>query len=377
MGSAERVRAFTMALSEEDVHALFVERRPRAYFRVVEKEPTNGYYAVLAATTEPVVWAIDRAPEAQVLIRLDAEVSTIPALAPFVVRGRFLEARGGSLPEAATIRAFDRQLRSEDLLGETTADERGFFSIEYKPVQIGGDKLRPDVVVRAYGPGETVIAESPGRCAAPPTLVLDLIANGTSFLGPSEAETVTDRVGRVIGAVPLDTVTAEEMDHLACSLGADRQSIATLVSAAKLRSQMPGVDQNALYGLVAAGLPTEPRELLRRSPRELRRTLESAIADGLVPYAMLGQLDARMTELRGAARDLAFLAPGPGTTANVGDVLSLALGTTEGLREEFVDEYLAFGGNIATFWDHLATRPSFASPPPAFRGSSSRSSGAR
>ena len=78
----------------------------------------------------------------------------------FVVKGRVVYADGKPLADGL-VRAFDKDLRSEEFLGETTTDEAGRYAIHYNEEQFSRAELgSADLIVRAYNPDGLELASS-------------------------------------------------------------------------------------------------------------------------------------------------------------------------------------------------------------------------
>src|SRR6266508_1762412 len=92
----------------------------------------------------------------------------------FMVRGQI---RRNSRPLAhAVVRAFHRELRHEDLLGETTTDAEGRYKVSYSAERFQrGEKDGPNLVVRV-GDGTRPLAESPVLFHAQAVETVDLVA---------------------------------------------------------------------------------------------------------------------------------------------------------------------------------------------------------
>ena len=354
---------FSMSLTEDDVRSVFLERRARVYFRVIAG--TN----LLADTEETITWWI-KGSDGRELIVVDPStpIDTGLTLATFVVRGHLYDAAEGPL-EDKTVKAFDRNLRSETELGTATTDARGGYSIQYTAASITQPgKMRADLLVRAVNSLGATIAEAPVRCHAPPAVVIDLVASGTSYRGPSEHDDVKTRVVQAAGAIDVGTLTAEEIEQIACSVQLDSALVAAYSNAVRLETELGLSDFNpALYALLRQGLSADRRKLLTTPPAQLRRAMEKSIADNIVgpvvPEMVDELLDQTLDILREAAVDLAFEAPAYGTTANIGNVIGPALSDESdptAAERTFVDRYTAHEGTIEAFWQSLETEFSAA-----------------
>lgn len=95
---------------------------------------------------------------------------------PFVVRGE-VTAESGRPLAAVVVRAFEKRLREEVPLGQTSTDDRGKYSIGYGPEQLRDpDDESPNLVVRGFSIGGTIaLAESDVRHSAGPDEVINLV----------------------------------------------------------------------------------------------------------------------------------------------------------------------------------------------------------
>ena len=94
------------------------------------------------------------------LVTIDQQLGNDDALA-FSVVGRVKRKNDEPL-QPVTIRAFDKDLRLEQLLGETRTNTRGRYEIKYSTEQFArAEKRSADLIVRAFDENGLVIAESP------------------------------------------------------------------------------------------------------------------------------------------------------------------------------------------------------------------------
>ena len=71
--------------------------------------------------------------------------------------------------------AFDRDLRSEQLLGRTQTDAKGFYAIQYSAAKFQKrEKGSADLVVKAFAANGSLLAASPVLFNAPPSAVIDV-----------------------------------------------------------------------------------------------------------------------------------------------------------------------------------------------------------
>jgi hypothetical protein len=93
---------------------------------------------------------------------------------PFIVRGHVRRADGTPLFNFI-IRAFDRDLRMLQLLGEVRTNVSGSYEIRYGPSQFTrSGKIRADLEVAVFTHGDLLLAESEVRFNAQPIETIDL-----------------------------------------------------------------------------------------------------------------------------------------------------------------------------------------------------------
>lgn len=274
-----------------------------------------------------------------VLKSIDAFASTSdPAM--LIVRGSVSDAGGKPLP-GAVVRAFDRDLRKEPLIGEAETDELGFYSISYSSSQFSfGDEPQanaPRLIVRAFFNdqqiGDDVIRPNPKR-----EEVVDFKLSSRD----SEWENLSAAIlpllkeqGEDERSLPPWELNQTDFNFISEETGLDRDriqlwSLAFVVGRAaavvkpsqdsKGDSEVTGhafpasgfVDGRLTYSIFYAwfrlGLPTDLAGLWNASPENLLTTLKAAIDQRIIPRsiskdlegisARVGQIKAALTEQR-------------------------------------------------------------------------------
>jgi hypothetical protein len=304
-----------------------------------------------------------------------------------LVRGQVLQARG--LPLAGVVvRAFDRDLRSEQLLGQHSTDTAGHYAIPYSREQFRrAEKERADLVLRLFTPeGQPItgLALSQGDGTAldsipdttanptpdgnPPTVSIWFNAPATAVIhgrvtepgqqGPSELERYLRTLQPLLDKHPLAELTAADIAFLTGESGIDAEHLAFLQIAAQLQQQTQ-LSSAALYGLFRRQLPTNLALLLVRPVEEWREALQQAITASIIPALPPAELDAILSQLQQLLpRHLAQSGPDP-NTRSFGALLATVLPETAA-REEFIRHYATYDGqNEEAFWQQLARQPAF------------------
>jgi hypothetical protein len=115
----------------------------------------------------------------------------------------------GSPAASVKVVAFDRDLRSEQLLGESQTNKEGYYHIRYSPRQFRKrEKGSADLVVKAFAADGSLLVTSPILFNAPPIAEVDLTI-------PAEKErplTLFERIGQDIKPL-LEGLSVEQLEE--------------------------------------------------------------------------------------------------------------------------------------------------------------------
>jgi hypothetical protein len=165
---------FHITFTEDHFQACFPERQPDLFFKVFTQKNQ-----LIASTENSVLWNVN-AEEIDILIEVDLPLPGTPEPEDelserFIVKGDIRQANG-SLLAGAVVRAFDRDLRREQRLGEQRTDRVGHYEITYTRAQFcRAEKGSADLIVRVYdGTNGQLLAKSDIIFNAKPIEVVDL-----------------------------------------------------------------------------------------------------------------------------------------------------------------------------------------------------------
>ena len=188
--------------------------------------------------------------------------------AAFVVKGVVRLADGGPIA-GAVVKAFDKDLRREQPLGDTPTDVTGAYLIRYTADQFRrAEKKTADLILRAYDSHSNLLAESSLLFNAATDETIDLSVGGV-YRGPSEYTRLLDEITPLLeGLSPADLEENDEhhdISFLTGETGEDAQRITFLVLAHRLMNKT-SLAADIFYGLFREGLPTDLPTLLAQSP---------------------------------------------------------------------------------------------------------------
>jgi Tc toxin complex TcA C-terminal TcB-binding domain/Neuraminidase-like domain/Salmonella virulence plasmid 28.1kDa A protein len=271
-----------------------------------------------------------------------------------VVRG--VASYGSGLAAAGLlVRAYDKDMRSEQLLGETKTDKSGKYEIDYSAKQFAlAEAGTADLRISLCNPEGREIGTSAILFNAPTEAVIN-VTLPTTTAGPSEFERLVAAVAPLLQGVAPQDLTDSDLDFLAGDTAlprenirlfslAEKSSLATssTQTAAYVRlgsfGGTPRITTEAFYGWYRKTLPTDIEQLFRIPDTRLIATLKKAIEENLVPASLaarLDQLSAILASLRG--NQLLKSAPAAGR-ASLADVLQMLAGEAA-LRPEQLQQF--------------------------------------
>ncbi|HEU0305060.1 MAG TPA: Tc toxin subunit A, partial [Gaiellaceae bacterium] len=260
-----------------------------------------------------------------------------------VIRGRVIGARSGQL-----VRAYDKSMRSEELLGEATTDASGVYEITYtraRPAR--ADKKMVDLRVTVLNHAGGEVASTPVIFSAAPVEVAPDLA-----LELSEYERLTAELRPLMRDVEFEELTADDVAFLTRQTGIEAEQITWLAEAAG-RARDVGADRGsrvkpipaeAFYGLFRKEIPTELEALLRTPLETLRAAFEAAVAEIIVPATLRDQVDEILKTLQALQVELTLAPAKDDEPPSLGDLIGALPERLEPGRETALAAAVGPGG---------------------------------
>lgn len=156
--------AFQIEFTESHFKELFLDLQPDLFFKVFREGK------LIKSTEDSILWNV-AAGNTEVVIEVDVPAVGKPE-ETFVVRGKVRDA-DGNLLIGIVVKAFDKDLRSEQSLGEDTTNKAGEYEIHYSAQKFRrAEKGNADLVIKAIADGSLLTA-SPVLFNAPPSATVD------------------------------------------------------------------------------------------------------------------------------------------------------------------------------------------------------------
>jgi receptor-binding and translocation channel-forming TcA subunit of Tc toxin/ABC toxin-like protein/neuraminidase-like protein/virulence plasmid A protein len=311
--------SFRIEFPESHFKELFRDQRPDLFFKVFrEKE-------LIKSTEGSVLWNV-AAGDTGVVIEVGLPAAGRPE-ETFVVRGK-IRGADGSLLIGMVVKAFDKDLRSEELLGEAATNKAGEYEIRYSDQKFcRAEKGNADLVIRVFSPDsasdrDRPLVESPTLFNAPAVAEIDLQVPDTG-IKRSEFERHVEAIAPLLvgqaedgGDLPIVTLTERDIDFLASDTGIERQHVAWLSTAfahsaktasiriaSHLSSSPPQVPAALFYGWFREGLSDQWEQLIEQSIGTLRTAARAAIAHEIIPAELEANIEATLDAMPNPRRD--------------------------------------------------------------------------
>ncbi|CAN5882390.1 hypothetical protein BH18ACI4_BH18ACI4_00610 [soil metagenome] len=221
--------AFQIELDASYFQELFLDRRPDLFFKVF----ADG--SLIQSTEDSVLWNVE-AGATEVII----EVELTPE-EPQKVKGT-VHLSDGFPAAAVMVSAFDRDLRSEQALGQSQTNSRGFYQIPYFARQFRQrEKGSADLVVKAFAADGSLLVASSVLFNAPPHAEVDLTIPVEALQPPTLFEKIGHALAPLLGDLKMEELEeAEEhqdLSFLSGETGFEKTVLARFVLAHKLAEQ--------------------------------------------------------------------------------------------------------------------------------------------
>jgi hypothetical protein len=158
----------------------------------------------------------------------------------------------GGVPAGRTrVAAFDRDLRSEELLGETLTDRNGAYLIEYSEREfLNQERGTADLVVMALDANGSILVASPVLFNAPPDAHVDLMIPLERREPPTLFERIESNVTVLRGRVAVEELE-EDQAHQDLTFLAGETGFPVLARVEFFRSR--SVQEIVVYGPATQG----------------------------------------------------------------------------------------------------------------------------
>jgi Tc toxin complex TcA C-terminal TcB-binding domain/Putative peptidoglycan binding domain/Repeat of unknown function (DUF5648) len=221
----------------------------------------------------------------------------------FVVKGNVTTGLAETVPSmrGVTVRAFDRDLRSEQLLGEAVTNANADYEISYTAEQFRrSDKRTADLFLRVFSPqgtplkvlqllfNDSRLTSSDIIFNAPREATVNILVEPLPIL--SEYEQLLAFLESILEGIQPADLTNADIEFLVRETSTERRFIEYLVQGAKLGRETD-LPTEVFYGFARRELPLNLDRLLDLPSEQLRNALEAAIRENIIPARLRESLD--------------------------------------------------------------------------------------
>lgn len=269
-----------------------------------------------------------------------------------------------------TVQAYDKDLRSAQLLGAAATDVNGFYTISYDIKDyVGSDYKTADIFIRVLNANGVLLGESPVNFNVPAEFVLDFKIGNTPIKGLNEFDALVQKIKLLTVPQQVDIADLQETDKfkdisfLAHETGEDATKIAFLPIAFTL-SRSGGqiiIPEAVLYGLFRLQFPTTLNALSLIKSDSIADGIKTAVSENIISarWGDQAQIDSIVQRLNALARS-AILSGSDDQSKAFKQVIAAAL--PEPQQKTFVAVYLANEKTPEKFWESLSQQTGFTDP---------------
>jgi Tc toxin complex TcA C-terminal TcB-binding domain/Neuraminidase-like domain len=288
--------------------------------------------------------------------------------------------------KGAPVMVFDKDIRSEHLMGEGETDDKGNYSISYSKHKLSRpDKGGADLVVRLYGHDGSPLYASPVNFNAPAALQVDIDLGPRAYMGLSEFVSAEKEIRPFIGELSIadlyENNKVHDLSYLLSKTGISVRILLKLVAAfhfekwSRLSPGLPsGVPAEVFYGLLSqlngvksmtAGTKLPPdlgtaltrlySTLCNNTVAAMMTALQQAAIKNTITYRIMADKEKIQAELQQLKNT-----PATGGTTTI-PILNtqIALAGLTTAQQQVVQENYNPARLNTTFWNTLAADPTF------------------
>ncbi|MCC6510844.1 MAG: peptidoglycan-binding protein, partial [Pirellulaceae bacterium] len=245
--------------------------------------------------------------------------------------------------------AFDKDLRSEQPLGQSDIAYQGRYEIRYLPEKfMRHEKRLADLFLRVLDSSGKLLFESDVIFNVPPKQTVDIVLAQPPRL--SEFQAYMNDVDPLLERVTLAELNEADVDFIANETGIPVMHLAFLVVAHQYQATH-AMDADLFYGLFREDTPTSLPTLLMQSSTTLRSALDAAIEHNIIRPRLEAELDQALALLLRQRREHLLKSAGENPAPAA---LLDAAGLSADQHGQFLEAYLNFDGEAEAFWTSLA-----------------------
>ena len=289
----------------------------------------------------------------------------------FTVEGIIYDEFNVPLPNVK-IQLFDKDLRTEQLLGETVTKEKGQYIVKYTSAKFSrAEKVSADIILKVFAQSPPTVnrhfkklGESSVHFNVTPTYKLDFKVDGTVFTGISEFDALSENITPLLQGqdVKLFELTEQDIDFLSKETTIDATFINFFsLAALHVKSLQPTkskIPADVFYCLLRLHFPPKLNELFLVQSKSIENGVIDAIKNNIISKKWEKEIPAIIKEFNRISITFVLESKDDDNVA-FQKMLSASIPTKK-LRKIFIDTYFANEAIPDKFWNELALVPEFS-----------------
>ena len=250
------------------------------------------------------------------------------------------------------VHAFDRDMRHEQPLGNTTTDSKGEYQIPYTREQFRrAEKESADLVVKVLDQDGNEITASNIYFNAKSEQTIDITVPSAQNIGQSEYDRYVEELYPLIENVSTSELTDEDLQFLNSETGISAEHLRFFRLDVQWSNQR--IERAVFYGLLRQGLSMNYHQLLSEKPRRLHEALKTSIAQNIIPAALGEKFDDIIVRLHELALEAAFEYEDDAESQPLGVLLGTVPEFDEEQQRQIVNFRLRYEGPQEAYFDKL------------------------
>jgi hypothetical protein len=280
------------------------------------------------------------------------------------------------------VKVYDKDIRSEQFLGECYTNEAGYYLVEYTHKQFAKtDKNAADIIVRVNNEKEELLKESDTYFNAPWELEVNIDLSGKTYQGKSAFEQIVETIKPYLGKLNISQLTEtdkiQDISFLTNKTNLLHDQVEQIAMAFRFE-KLSHIQAYVYYGMLRENLPNNTAasfvinspltdfetkvstifDALMHTPIDnLMNGLKNAITDNIVSYAVTAELPKIKEMLQEQIQSYLKEHPGTGDPSTIYQNLLLG-GLTEKEIQAFIEQYTS-SGDPNNFWNNLFNHKTF------------------
>lgn len=270
------------------------------------------------------------------------------------------------------VQIFDKDLRTEQLLGESVTKDKGQYLIKYTSAKFSGaEKKSADILLKVFTQSRSRVnrrfkklGESSVHFNVTPKYKFDFKVDGTEFTGISEFDSLSENITPLLQGQKVKSfeLTEQDIDFLSKETTINATLIDFFSLAAQhvksLESMKNKISADVFYGLLRLQFPRKLNELFLVQSKSIENGLKDAIKNNIISKKWEKEIPKLIQEFNRLS--MTFVLESKDDDKLAFQVMLSASIPTKKLRKIFVDTYFASEANPEKLWDELALVPEFS-----------------